>query len=198
MAKAIERRGGANPWRIAGWSFAALLLLLPLVAMHFTAEVNWTPFDFAVAAVMIGAVGTAFEVTVRATRNNAYRGALAIALAAAFLLLWINGAVGIVGDEENPLNLLYFGVIAIAFGGMAWARFRAKGAARAMTVAAIANALVGVVAAVAGRNEPPGIVGLIVLNGFFVLLFLGAAWLFGIAAASGGTPTEPHPSAEAT
>lgn len=196
MAKAIERRGGTNPWRIAGWSLAATLLLLPLVAMHFTAEVNWTPFDFAFAAAMIGAVGIAFEVTVRATRNTAYRGALAIALAAAFLLLWINGAVGIIGDEDNPLNLLYLGVIAIAFGGMAWARFRAKGAARAMTVAAIANALVGVVAAVAGRNEPPGIVGLVVLNGFFVLLFLGAAWLFGIAAASGGTPNDSGPNAD--
>jgi hypothetical protein len=51
-----------------------------------------------------------------------------------------------------------------------------------MTMAAVANAAVGVVAVVAGRNEPPGIVGLIVLNGFFVLLFLGAARLFGIAA----------------
>jgi len=182
MAKAIERGGGMNPWRFAGWSIAALLLLLPLVAMQFTREVNWTPFDFAFAAVMIGGVGIAFELTVRATRNNAYRGGVAIALAAAFLLIWINGAVGIIGDEDNPLNLLYIGVIAIAFGGMAWTRFRARGASRAMTMAAIANVAVGLVAVVAGRSEPPGIVGLIVLNGFFVLLFLGAARLFGVAA----------------
>jgi hypothetical protein len=190
MAKVIERGSGVNPWRIAGWGIAALLLLLPLVAMQFTREVNWTPFDFAFAAVMIGGVGMAFELTVRATRNNAYRGALAIALAAAFLLIWINGAVGIIGDEDNPLNLLYVGIIAIAFGGMAIARFRASGAARAMTMAAIANAAVGILAVMAGRNEPPGILGLIGLNGFFVLLFLGAARLFGIAAA---TPNEVDP-----
>jgi hypothetical protein len=182
MAKAIEHGHGPNPWRIAGWGIAALLLLLPLVAMQFTREVNWTPFDFAFAAVMIGGVGIAFELTVRATRNNAYRSGVAIALAATFLLIWINGAVGIIGDEDNPLNLLYIGVIAIAFGGMAWARFRARGASRAMMAAAIANAAVGLVAVVAGRNEPPGIVGLIVLNGFFVLLFLGASRLFGVAA----------------
>lgn len=182
MAKVIERGHGPNPWRVAGWSLAALLLLLPLVAMQFTREVNWTPFDFAFAAVMIGGVGIAFELTIRATRNNAYRTGVAIALAAAFLLIWINGAVGIIGDEDNPLNLLYIGVIAIAFGGMAWTRFRATGASRAMTAAAIANAAVGIVAVVAGRNEPPGIVGLIGLNGFFVLLFLGAARLFSIAA----------------
>lgn len=182
MAKVIERGRGPNPWRVAGWSLAALLLLLPLIAMQFTHEVKWTPFDFAFATVMIGGVGIAFELTVRATRNNAYRSGVAIALAAAFLLIWINGAVGIIGDEDNPLNLLYIGVIAIAFGGMAVARFRASGAARAMTIAAIANAAVGLVAVVAGRNDPPGIAGLIVLNGFFVLLFLGAARLFGVAA----------------
>lgn len=197
MAKAIERGNGPNPWRVAGWSLAALLLLLPLVAMQFTREVNWTPFDFAFAAVMIGAVGIAFEVTIRTTRNIAYRGAVAIALAAAFLLIWINAAVGIIGNEDNSLNLLYLGVIAIAFGGMAWARFKARGAARAMMAAAGANAAVGVVAVIAARNEPPGIVGLVGLNGFFVLLFLGAAWLFRLAAPSAGTPNDPSPNADA-
>jgi hypothetical protein len=182
MAKVIEGARGPNPWRVASWSIAALLLLLPLVAMQFTHEVNWTPFDFAFATVMIGSVGLAFELTVRATRNNAYRGAVAIALAAAFLLIWINGAAGIIGDEDNPLNLLYVGIIAIAFGGAAWARFRPRGASRAMLAAAVATIAVGVVAAVAGGSEPPGIIGLVVLNGFFVALFLGSAWLFGIAA----------------
>jgi hypothetical protein len=182
MAKVIEGGRGPNPWRVTGWSIAALLLLLPLVAMQFTPEVNWTPFDFAFAAVMIGGVGIAFELTVRATRNSAYRGAVAIALAAAFLLIWINGAAGIIGDEDNPLNLLYVGVIAIAFGGAAWARFRPRGASRAMLAAAVATVAVGVVAVVAGGSEPPGIIGLVGLNGFFVLLFLGSAWLFGLAA----------------
>ena len=182
MAKVIEGGRGPNPWRMAGWSIAALLLLLPLVAMQFTREVNWTPFDFALAAVMIGGVGLAFELTVRATRNNAYRGAVAIAIAAAFLLIWIDGAAGIIGDEDNPLNLLYVGVIAIAFGGAAWARFRPRGASRAMLAAAVATIAVGMVAVVAGGSEPPGIVGLVVLNGFFVALFLGSSWLFGIAA----------------
>lgn len=33
--------GRHNPWRIVGWGTAAALLLLPLVAMQFTSEVNW-------------------------------------------------------------------------------------------------------------------------------------------------------------
>jgi len=187
MAKTTEsgRRRRLNPWRVAGWSIAGLLLLLPLVAMQFTDEVRWTPFDFAVAAVMLGGVGLIFEVTARATRNAAYRGAVAVALAAAFLLVWINGAVGIIGDEDNPLNLLYLGVIAIGFGGAAWSRFRARGASRAMLAAAIATTAICAVAVIVGRSEPPGTFGLIVLNGFFIMLLLGAARLFGVAARAG-------------
>ncbi len=41
-----NRRG--NPWRAAVWCAAAFLLLLPLVAMQFTREVNWTLSDFVV------------------------------------------------------------------------------------------------------------------------------------------------------
>ena len=40
------------PWRIIGWSIPATLLLLPLVAMRFTDEVNWTFSDFVFAAVL--------------------------------------------------------------------------------------------------------------------------------------------------
>ena len=38
------RSGG--PWRFVGWGIAASLLLLPLFAMQFTPEVNWTASDF--------------------------------------------------------------------------------------------------------------------------------------------------------
>ena len=48
----------ANRWRIAGWAAAALiLLLLPLVAMQFTDEVNWDVADVAVAGALLVGVG---------------------------------------------------------------------------------------------------------------------------------------------
>jgi hypothetical protein len=40
-------RGGSRR-RIAAWATAAILLLLPLIAMPFTDEVNWDETDFAV------------------------------------------------------------------------------------------------------------------------------------------------------
>ena len=42
MAASAERGGGwrRRRWRIAAWTGAALMLLLPSVAMQFTDEVN--------------------------------------------------------------------------------------------------------------------------------------------------------------
>ncbi len=183
MTKEVTQgKGGRNPWRIAGWGLAATLWLIPLATMRITDAVNWTAFDFVFAAVMIGGVGIAFELAVRTTRNLAYRAGSGLALVTAFLLIWINAAVGIIGDEGNPLNLLYGVVLATALAGAIGARFRARGMARAMTAAAIVQALVGGVAVVAGGSAPPGPTGQIVLNGLFVLLFAGAALLFARAA----------------
>ena len=139
MAESIENgvRGGGSLWRVAAWGFAALILLLPLVAMQFTSEVNWDWKDFVFAGVLIGSVGLVYEVTVRMTRSWSYRAAVAVALAAGFLIIWVNGAVGMIGDEDNPYNLLFIGVIAMALVGAIVARFRAGGLALAMTVAAV-------------------------------------------------------------
>ena len=145
MAKEAENTGGRrwSGWRIAGWSVAALLLLLPLVAMQFTDEVNWTGSDFIFAGVLIGGVGATFELTVRMSRNHAYRAAVGIALAATFLTIWVNGAVGMIGSEANPYNLLFGGVLFIALIGAIVARFEPAGMARAMVAAAIAQVAVG-------------------------------------------------------
>jgi len=147
MANGAGNGGGraGSPWRIAAWSIAALLLALPLVAMRFTDEVSWTVSDFLFAGLMIGLVGVTFELAVRMTANSAQRAAIAVALAAAFLTIWANGAVGMIGDEDNPFNLLFFGVIALALGGAVVARFRPAGMALAMAAAAIAQAALGIV-----------------------------------------------------
>ena len=136
------RRG--SPWRIAAWSIAALVLLLPLVAMQFTREVNWTVGDFIFAGLLIGTVGVTFELAVRVSRNYAYRGGVGLALAAAFLIVWATGAVGMIGDEGDPYNLYFFGVIGLALAGAIFARFRPAGMAYAMAAAAMAQLVIGI------------------------------------------------------
>jgi len=55
MAGNTENGGGrrGSRWRIAAWAAAALLLLLPLVAMQFTDEVVWDVADFAFAGALL-------------------------------------------------------------------------------------------------------------------------------------------------
>lgn len=171
-------------WRLIGWGTAGALLLLPLVAMQFTTEVNWTIGDFVFAGLMFGIVGGTFELAVRASGNASYRLGAAIALATAFLLVWINLAVGIIGNEDNPLNLMFFGVIAAALVGAVVARFRADGMARAMAIAGVLQAAIGVgtFAFNISSTEPPGAIKLLLLIEFFAGTWFASAWLFRKAA----------------
>jgi hypothetical protein len=158
----------------------ALLLLVPLVAMQFTHEVNWTALDFAVAGALLFGSGVSFVLLTRLARNAAHKLAAGIAVAAGLLLVWVNLAVGIIGSEDNPANLMYVGVIAVELIGACIARLRPRGMSRALSATALAQALVAVIALVAGlgASEPPGRFGILVLNGFFVALFAASAWLF--------------------
>jgi hypothetical protein len=134
---ASQVAGGVNPIRLAGWGTAAALLLLPLVAMQFTREVNWTLSDFIFAGLLIGGIGGGFELALRLSRNTAYRVAAALGLGVSFLVVWSNGAVGIIGNENDPINLAFFGILAVGLVGALIARFRPQGMALAMTVMAV-------------------------------------------------------------
>lgn len=180
------RRGGAAWWRIAPWIGAGLLLLTPLVAMQFTEEVDWTASDFVIMGILMAVPLAAFELAVRASSSIAFRAAVAVAMATAFLLVWINLAVGVIGSENNPANLMFFGVLAIGVVGAFVADFRAEGLSRTLLAMAAAQGLAGTVAVAArwgseGANWPQAIV---VLTIGFALLWLGAAWLFHKAARS--------------
>ena len=121
------------------------------------------------------------------TRINrtAYRSAIGIALTAAFILIWLSLGVGIIGKDGDPANLMYFGVIAVGIIGAIIARLQPHGMARALVATAIAQALVAVIALIAGLGLPwSGPAEILALNGFFITLFAGSAWLFRRAAPS--------------
>lgn len=187
MASRVDSTAGPNRWRIIGWGAAVALILTPLVAMQFTKEVNWTASDFVFAIVMIGGVGLLFELAARASRSWAYRGGAALALLTGFLLVWINGAVGIIGDEDNPANLVFGVILLMAIAGSIVAKAKADGMVRAMAVAGAAQALFGAIVFAwgVGANEPPGPIGVLVIIEFLAGLWFLSAWLFGKAARSG-------------
>jgi hypothetical protein len=153
----------------------AILLLIPLLANW-----PWTLGDFVFAGAMIFGTGLAYVLVARTGGNVAYRFAVGVALAAAFLLVWINLAVGIIGEPDEVANLMYIGVLAVGIAGVFVARFRQEEMARALLATAFAQALVAVIALIfgLGSGSPPGVLGILILNGFFVSLFVGSALLF--------------------
>jgi hypothetical protein len=166
----------SSRFRIAIWSLAALLWLAPGVAMLFTKEVVWGPLDFAVWGAMLGAACGTFELAARRTGSLAFRAATALAVGAAFLLTWINLAVGIVGDEGNPVNLAFFGVLAVGIAGGALGRFRPSALAWALLAMAAAQASLAVLALVNRWWSA------LILSGVFTGLWLLGAALYRTAA----------------
>lgn len=73
----------------------AILLLIPLVAMQFTDEVNWTLLDFVVAAALLLGTGLLCELALRKINKPRYRIAICAAILALLLLIWAELAVGI-------------------------------------------------------------------------------------------------------
>ena len=84
-----------NQWRLAGWGIAAALLLVPLLATAFTDSMNWGAEDFAAAALLLGGVGLSLEVAMRLVSGPRARIGAAIAIVAAFALIWAELAVGV-------------------------------------------------------------------------------------------------------
>ena len=122
---------------------------------------------------------TALKERITMLNRNAYRFAVGVALAAAFVLVWLSLGVGIIGADGDPANTMYFGVLAVGIVGAIVARFRPHGMARALFATALAQALVAVIALIAGLGlpwSPP--LEILALNGFFVALFVGSALLF--------------------
>ncbi|MCF7809026.1 MAG: hypothetical protein K9M49_03355 [Candidatus Marinimicrobia bacterium] len=161
----------------------AVLLSIPLIAGQMTGEVNWSVFDFVIMGIMIFSTGLIFEILRQRSKIVAYQAAFGVALFTAFLLFWINGAVGLIGNENNPANLLYPVVIAIGVLGAVITRFTPGGMAKTLYLLAGCQFFVPVIALIAW---PPsavswggaGVFGVFILNLFFVFLFAISATLF--------------------
>ena len=165
--------------RLMGWSIPVLLLLVP-----FAAGAPWTPSDYVVAGALFAIVGLGIELAVRLSKDIVYRVAAAVAVVTGFLLVWVNIAVGFLGDEENPANLMFFGLLGLTLIGALAVRFRAAGLARLLVATAVGQVLIGVAALTfgLGASGDRGVYEAVMGTSMFTVLWLAAAWLFARAA----------------
>lgn len=77
----------------------AAILMVPLVAMQFTREVNWTVSDFVVAVFLLAGTGMLFELSTTKLRTRKSR-LTAVALnELGFLFVWEEMVLGLVGSS---------------------------------------------------------------------------------------------------
>ena len=187
-------RAGSDPhrhwsfWKLARWVAPALFMLLMLVANQVTEGEGWSAGDFVFATVVLyGALG-AYELVGRLPGGTAYRAGFGVGIAAAVLLVWGNGALGVTDTDADGW---YLAVPAVGVVGALVARFRASGMAHAMFATVITMALVSGLALAAGKVGPNNsVLQILGLTGFYAALFAGSALLFRVAA-RGGSPISP-------
>ena len=170
-----------TPWRIARWTAALVLLLIPAVMMRVSNDWHWGIGSFVVAGVMIGGVGLLYELAEKASGSRAYRAGVAIALVTSFLTIWTT----IVRDDGNGIGFLLLVVTAAVGAFAAW--FRPAGMARAMLGVAVMQALVGIAVATAPvtASVPDAASRALIVSGSFAVWWLTAAMFFRAAAREG-------------
>ena len=72
-----------------------LILSIPLIAMQFTRDVDWKAADFTIIGILLFGMGSIFVVLARKVKKK-HRLAVALAVLAVLLVIWVHLAVGIV------------------------------------------------------------------------------------------------------
>ncbi len=78
--------------------FATIILIIPIIAMQFSKEVNWTLSDFIVAGTLLFGTGLLLELVLRKVKKIRTRIILFSIIIASLLITWIELAVGIFGS----------------------------------------------------------------------------------------------------
>ena len=175
--------------RLMVWAGVVVLILMITLtaAMQFTNEVQWG--EVVAYGVILLIAGGFYELWLwLQTRGSAYRFAFGIGLAGVLLLGWVSGAVGIIGSENQPVNLMYWAVPAVLLIGSLISGFNPRGMARTLFAAALVQVSVPVAALFISPEVSwgnAGVIGVFVFNSIFAVLFLGSALLFRRASAMG-------------
>ena len=74
-----------------------LLLLIPLIAMQLTNEVNWSFFDFIIMGGMLTITGLLIGIILKKVKSYKYKKVLIVTILLIFLLIWAELAVGLFG-----------------------------------------------------------------------------------------------------
>lgn len=94
----LERPMTLKDLRLSGIMIAAaLLLLVPFIAMQVTSDVKWGAMDFVVAGALLFGTGLACEMVLTRVTSNKIRMAICTAILVILIVVWAELAVGLFG-----------------------------------------------------------------------------------------------------
>ena len=169
--------------RLFVWTLVITLILSIFLAMQFQPFTDEVQLDEAVAYVILLLVfGGIYELWQwLKARNKTYHIAFGVGSFGLLFLGWVSGSVGIIGSENNPVNLMYWAVPFVILVGSFISLLKNRGMMYTLFTAAVVQASVPVVALIISPEVSwgnAGIMGVFVVNTFFVMLFVASALLF--------------------
>lgn len=160
---------------LVGVFFAFLIILNQL-----SEEMVWTISDFGFAFVLIYSAGLALLFAIERSDVGIYKIAAGLAILTAFVLIWTNLAVGLIGNEGNSANLLYVSVIAVGLIGASITKLSARPMSFVMFAMAGTQILVPLIALVFWKPDDitADVAGVFGITTFFAALFVISGLLF--------------------
>lgn len=87
----------SNQRSLAIYTVAAILLCIPLIAMQFTKEVDWSGSDFIIGGTLLFGTAGVIDLVLRYVKTSKNRIILTFLVLAVLFLVWAELAVGVFG-----------------------------------------------------------------------------------------------------
>jgi len=159
-----------------------LILLIPLFGNLYFAGFYWELFDFVLAGGLIFSLLLGLSFVRKQSVSGYYKIAWLLASLALFLLVWINGAVGIIGSEDNVANSLYLGVFLVFAVGSLITRFSSHGMSYVLFLTALVHSSIPVIAFLIWQpNLVTGMITVFIFNFLLALVWAGSGLMFRFA-----------------
>jgi hypothetical protein len=133
---------------------ALALLMAPIVGSQVVEGWNWGVGAFVFTYVMFFGTALAYGLIAGRMGAWAYKAGVGLALVSGFVMGW--ATMVHMSETENPVNLVYFGVLVVGAVGAWLARLKARGMARAMFAMVVALAVAFVITQVVMVDTPAG------------------------------------------
>lgn len=158
----------------------SLLLSVPAIAMRLGDLVQWSVLDFVFAGGSIFTAQLALFGFIRKSKRREVRRASVLSVLGVVLLLWVNGAVGLIGNESNDFNALFLLIPLFLFVGFVVNRGALSKMWKLLLTVAIYHAALTLVGLILYQQDYPDhpITGTVIGNIGFVCIWALAAHFF--------------------